>query len=308
MLRRRGFTLIELLVVIAIIAVLIALLLPAVQQAREAARRTQCKNNLKQIGLALHNYESTTTVFPPSSTSGLTKGVWGYPGSGPSDPNIHLHSFASLILPYVDQASLYGTIDYNVSSLAPANRTAAAKVLAFYRCPSYSGLSMSTDPLYTAGSLNNPNFAIRNYVAMGAKTVLGLAGAVPADGVMFPGSKTGFRDLTDGSSNTVVIAETREQSASVWIDGTSASVAARWTNLASPTFAGTSNSINYKPYFPGGVFPNSIGQLYGPSSQHTGGAHHLMCDGAVRFISENLDVVVYDALVSRNGGEVMGEF
>jgi len=308
MLRRRGFTLIELLVVIAIIAVLIALLLPAVQQAREAARRTQCKNNLKQIGLALHNYESTATVFPPSNTSGLTKGVWGYPGTGPNDPNIHLHSFASLILPYVDQASLYGTIDYNVSSLAPANRTAASKVLAFYRCPSYSGLSMSNDPLYSAGSLNNPNFAIRNYVALGAKTVLGLAGAVPAEGVMFPGSKTGFRDMPDGSSNTVVITETREQSASVWIDGTSASVAARWTNLASPIFAGTSNSINYKPYFPGGVFPNSIVQLYGPSSQHTGGAHHLMGDGAVRFLSENLDVVVYDALVSRNGGEVVGEF
>lgn len=308
MLRRRGFTLIELLVVIAIIAVLIALLLPAVQQAREAARRTQCKNNVKQIGLALQNYESNTKVFPPSSTSGLTKGVWGYPGSGPSDPNIHLHSFASLILPYVDQTSLYRTIDYNVSSLAPANRTAAAKVLPFYRCPSYSGQSMSTDPLYTAGSLNNPNFAIRNYVAMGAKTVLGLAGAVPAEGVMFPGSTNGFRNITDGSSSTVVIVETREQSASVWIDGTSASVAARWTNLASPTFAGTSNSINYKPYFPGGVFPNSIGQLYGPSSEHTGGAHHLMCDGAVRFISEKLDVVVYDALVSRNGREVVGEF
>lgn len=295
-------------VVIAIIAVLIAMLLPAVQQAREAAWRTQCKNNLKQIGLALHNYESTATVFPPSCTSGLRRGVWSYPGTGPSDPNIHLHSFASIILPYVEQASLYNTIDYNVSSLAPANRTAASKVLPFYRCPSYSGQSMSTDPLYTAGSLNNSNFAIRNYVAMGAKTVLGLAGAVPADGVMFPGSKNGFRNITDGSSNTVVIAETREQSASVWIDGTSASVAARWTNLASPTFAGTSNSINYKPYFPGGVFPNSIGQLYGPSSQHTGGAHHLMCDGAVRFISENLDVVVYDALVSRNGGEVVGEF
>ena len=120
--RRLGFTLIELLVVIAVIAVLIALLLPAVQQAREAARRTQCKNNLKQIGLAIHNYESSNRVFPPSSTSAFARGVWNWPGAGPNDRTIHLHSFASLVLPYLEGTNIYNGIDYNVSSLAPVNR------------------------------------------------------------------------------------------------------------------------------------------------------------------------------------------
>lgn len=304
---RSGFTLIELLVVIAIIAILIALLLPAVQQAREAARRTQCKNNLKQIGLAIHNYESTHRVFPPSSTSGFGRGVWGYPGTGPSDPNIHLHSFASLILPYVDGANLYNQIDYNVSSLDPTNRPIAEQVLSFYRCPSFSGPDFSDDPLYvtTAGF---DRFAIRNYVAMGARSVLGLSGAIPADGVMFPGSRTGFRDITDGTSNTIMIAETREQKASVWIDGTTAAVAARWVALVPPTYAGDTVSINYEPYFQGGVFPNSIGQNWGPSSFHEGGAQHLLCDGSVQFLSENLDVNLYDSLTTRSGGEVVGEF
>ena len=303
----RGFTLIELLVVIAIIAVLIALLLPAVQQAREAARRTQCKNNLKQIGLAFHNYEGSARVFPPSSISGFGSGVWFYPASGPADPTIRLHSFASLILPYVDGANLYNTIDYNVSSLAPANRTAASQVLSFYRCPSYAGPEFSSDPLYVT-TVGYDKFAIRNYVALGAKTVLGLSGAIPADGVLYPGSKTGFRDITDGTSNTILIAETREEKASVWIDGTSASVAARFMIPVPPTYSGTSSSINYQPYFQGGIFPNSIGQNWGPSSRHVGGAHHLLCDGSVRFLSENIDVVLYDALSSRNGGEVVGEF
>ncbi|MEZ6053038.1 MAG: DUF1559 domain-containing protein [Planctomycetaceae bacterium] len=94
----------------------------------------------------------------------------------------------------------------------------------------------------------------------------------------------------------------------MWIDGTTASVAARWTDLGSPTFSGNTVSINYTPYFPGGIFPNSIGQEYGPSSQHEGGAHHLLCDGSVHFLSENMDAEVYDALTTCAGNEVVGEF
>ena len=300
---QRGFTLIELLVVIAIIAVLIAFLLPAVQRAREAARRTQCQNNLTQMGLAIHNYEGANKVFPPSSISNFGQGVWGYPGSGSADPNIRLHSFASLILPYMDRANLYNAIDYNVSALSPANRTVASQVLSFYRCPSYAGAEFSTDPLYviTAGY---DKFAIRNYVAMGSKTVLGLSGAIPADGVMYPLSNTRFVDISDGTSSTIMIAESREEKASVWIDGTSASVAARYMVLVPPTYAGNTTAINYQPYFQGGIFPNSIGQNWGPSSRHEGGAHHLLCDGSLRFLSQKMDVVLYDSLTSRNGQEV----
>ena len=170
--RRPGFTLIELLVVIAIIAVLVALLLPAVQQAREAARRTQCKNNLKQIGLAIHNYESSNLVFPPSSTSAFTRGVWNWPGAGPNDRTIHLHSFASLILPYLEGTNIYNGIDYNVSSLAPANRAMASQILPFYRCPSYTGREFSNDPYYVT-TVGYDKFAIRNYVAMGRSPWLG---------------------------------------------------------------------------------------------------------------------------------------
>lgn len=305
--RQRGFTLVELLVVIAIIGILIALLLPAVQAAREAARRTQCKNNLKQIGLALHNYADSLKVFPPSSTSRMGAGAWNYPGSGPSDPNVHLHSFASLLLPYLEQGTVADRINYNVSALDPANRSIASQILPFYRCPSYAGRDYSDDPLYVT-TVGYDRFAIRNYVALGARTVVGLSGAVPADGVMFPASRTGFRDVIDGTSNTIAFAETREERSAIWIDGTSAAVAARWTDLTSPTFAGNTVSINYTPYFPGGVFPNSIGQAYGPSSFHPDGAQHALVDGSVQFLKETMDVNVYDALTTRAGGEVVAEY
>jgi hypothetical protein len=262
---------------------------------------------MKQIGIAIHNYEESHKVFPPSSTSGFGRGVWNWPGTGPNDRNIHLHSFASLILPNLDGANLQDQINYNVSALAPANQPAASNIIPVYRCPSYAGKDYSEDPLYVT-TVGYNRFAIRNYVALGARTVVGLSGAAPADGVMYPASRTGFRDVTDGVSNTILLAETREEKAAVWMDGTSAAVAGRAFAFAPPTFAANVVSINYEPYFPGGVFPNSIGQNWGPSSFHAGGAHHLLGDGSVHFLSENLDINVYDGLTTRNGREVVGAF
>ncbi|MFM8634879.1 MAG: DUF1559 domain-containing protein, partial [Planctomycetia bacterium] len=247
------------------------------------------------------------SVFPPSSNSGFTKGVWGYPGTGPTDPDIRLHSFASLILPFAEANNVFDSIDYSVSSLDTANRTAASNVLPMYRCPSYSGGIFSKDSLYVS-TVGYDKFAIRNYVTIGAKNVLGLSGAVPAEGVMHPQSATTFQQITDGTSKTLLLAETREENAAVWIDGTSAAVSARYMALVPPLYAGDSVSINYQPYFMPGVFPNSIGQNWGPSSQHAGGANHSLCDGSVRFLRDTIAVDTYDALSTRNGGDVVGAY
>lgn len=290
--RRRGFTLIELLVVIAIIAILIALLLPAVQQAREAARRTMCRNNLKQTGLALHNYASTFNVLPPGSTSIIDYGVWS---SNPSQ--YHLHSWASLILPNLDQSNLYQQVNYNVSALDLINQTAAAQKIAAYRCPSYVGNEYSLEPMYVALS---PRYAIRNYVAIGATTIGNLWKS--PDGSIYAQSTTRFSDITDGTSSTVLIAETREQNAAVWIDGGTASLTSRrYDDSNPPSYAAAEIAINFTPYY------NSAGQgidcLWAASSLHTDGAHHLFGDGSVHFLAQNMSARVYDALVTRAGGE-----
>lgn len=292
--RPRGFTLIELLVVIAIIAILIALLLPAVQQAREAARRTQCRNNLKQLGLALHNYHDSFTCFPPSTTSILDFGVWS---GTPSD--YHLHSWSTHILPYLDSSPLYNSINFNVSALHPANQTPAANQIPSYRCPSYTGAQYSRDTLYTRFF---DRYANRNYVALGGSDI-GKLWQDP-DGVISPRGPVRMRDITDGTSNTYVLAETREQNASVWIDGGVGAVAARRYDAANaPSYAGPELPLNYRPYYAAGG--SGIDSDWGPSSQHTGGVHHLLGDGGVRFVSQNISSTLYIALVSRAGGELL---
>jgi prepilin-type N-terminal cleavage/methylation domain-containing protein len=298
--RRPAFTLVELLVTIAIIALLVALLLPAVQAARESARRTHCGDNLKQIGLALANYEGTHKVFPPSTTAKLDFGVWS-----PEPAQYHHHSWMSMILPFIEQGSLYRLIDFEASSLDAANFDAASHVLKFYRCPSFSGHDYSQSPLYTALS---DRYAIRNYAAMGATTV-GKIYTRP-DGFIYPFSSTRMSDLKDGPSNTIFVVETREPDAFVWIDGSTAALTSHaYDDGDAEDYANPLSGLNYTPFFTafGG---QGIDCLYGPSSTHPQGVMHLMGDGSVHFISDSIDRALYDALVTRDGKEVVqpGDF
>ncbi|MCA9074728.1 MAG: DUF1559 domain-containing protein [Planctomycetaceae bacterium] len=194
--RRRGFTLIELLVVIAIIAILIALLLPAVQQAREAARRMQCKNNLKQLGLALHNYESTYTVFPMAGTRDTD------------------FSVQARLLPYVDQANLQNLLDFNEVAFSggfsakipnPLFVDAFATAIPLFLCPTDPAPSQTT----VTASGNNYTYGGLNYLmSFGSGTGINYDFHVPTDGIFFQYSRDSFRDITDGTSNTVVMSET----------------------------------------------------------------------------------------------------
>jgi prepilin-type N-terminal cleavage/methylation domain-containing protein len=301
---RDGFTLIELLVVIAIIGLLIGLLLPAVQAAREASRRSQCLNNLKQIGLALHNYESLIKRLPPSSSDSVLNGVWNWSAS----PVKKLHGWPTLLLAHLEESNLAGLVNFNVSALDPLNRAAASQAIAVYRCPSFDGPSYSSDPQYTAVS---PLLAIRNYVALGATTAgniywdPGWGTAETQDGSIYPQSHTRLKDIADGLSHTLLIAETREPDAAVWIDGTTASITShRVDDNNPPSYAGSENSLNYQPYY---VYSgsNSIDMQFGPSSMHSGAVAHLYADGSAQMLGDSIATVVYDALVTRSGGEVL---
>src|SRR5215210_3090349 len=188
--RRRfsAFTLVELLVVIAIIGMLVALLLPAAQQAREAARRSSCQNNMKQIGLAIAQYQLAKSFYPSSNTDDVFN--WD---DGLSELN---HSWASVIMPYMEESALKDKINFKISSMDPANQPAAGTIVSEYRCPSYIGPALTEDELYPAGK-----YAIGNYVSMGASDVDHVyAVSLKPEGVIFPASKIKPRDVTDGLS------------------------------------------------------------------------------------------------------------
>ncbi len=292
--RRSGFTLLELLVVIAVVATLVGLLLPAVQQVRESARQSQCRNNLHQFGLALHNYHDVHRVFPPSSTNDVEQGGWI------GDPSArHLHSWCDQILPQLDQMPLYNQIDFGVSSLHPNNRAAGEVQLAVFRCPSYAGEKVSRHRNYTRFG---PAYSITNYVAMGATSAGaiygGNTGLFLPEGILYPLSSVAMREIDDGVSNTFLMVETREENHAVRVDGgMMAVVSTPYDEGNSPTYAGSQIALNVTPYF---EYSNPQVK-WGPSSQHSGGAMHLFADGAVRFVSNSISRRTYMGLTTRAG-------
>ena len=283
----RGFTLVELLVVIAIIGMLVALLLPAVQHAREGARRTSCANNVKQIGLAIAGYQDSKGAFPPSSTDDLY--VWDDGGT------LRNHSWASLITPWFEEGALHDKINFAVSAMAALNQSIAGTVLPIYRCPSYTGPALTDDSHYPPGL-----YAIGNYVSVGATDIDHIyAISVKPEGVIYPVSHVRPKEVTDGLSKTMFIAESREERMRVWIDGRTAANTVLPYDLDSG--ANSIISLNYTPYYNDG----DIVCDYGPSSMHTGGAYHLFGDGSVHFLSNDIGVTIYLALCTRAGGEIV---
>lgn len=330
MLRRRsGFTLIELLVVIAIIAVLIALLLPAVQSAREAARRAQCINNLKQISLAAHNYHDVNGAFPMSNYVANVAGGTTYQ-TGWTEPNapgccpFGSYSWAALILGFIEGNNTFNSINFTLPAYAAsipetagpwggstgnrgpqgavANSTVSVMAPNSYSCPSVPDviLSVATSP--------GPRGAWKDY---GMNTGTGFAGCCPerlgggatsGDGMGTVNISLNLRDVTDGTSNTFHFMELSRNAEHSWVAKNTGSNQFMWTHHPSQgmTVAGELGSSS-PPFPPNSNFPNSRGAIGG----HPGGINVSFADGHVAFIKNSISFQVYRGLFSRNRGEVI---
>lgn len=331
--KRRGFTLIELLVVIAIIAILIALLLPAVQQAREAARKTQCKNNLKQIGLALHNYYDSFMVFPAGQYTDLS-GLLATP-QVIDDRTNSMWGWSVMILPQLEQLNLFEALDVGPSSFEdaandPARLALLQTPLPVFICPSdpEPGVNRNRPFLAKTGGFlvgmtlaQDTEFAKSNY--------MGVNGDKGSDGMFDSGGNRHFEfgDVTDGTTNTFFVGERRSRShpqqtvpegawAGIWAgqEGSGNGITNVWCLLGQTGYKMNTGQHSLDP-----TDTNATDQpLIAFSSEHVGGAHFLMVDGSARFVSENIqwnddvagpnDIGLYHSLGSKNDNNLIGDF
>lgn len=332
--RRRGFTLIELLVVIAIIAVLVAILLPAVQQAREAARQSQCRNNLKQLGIAMHSYHEAMGMFPKAISELATGGTQDlYRG----------FSAHAMLLPYLDQSGLYNQINFSVVTDAGVNLQLSRNIINSFLCPSdlrYNSTS-ATDVRYNGSGVN--------YAVSAGPNLFWSVAATEQNGMFNFRVPVRMADITDGSSNVIAAMEQiipagddRGKLASTVYLGTAGSMANSFaTEITLQAFAGTctgtatmnaSYNENTK-WLNGGMGQTVLATLNPPNStrpnciiscsgcwagtgngvwtarsRHAGGVHALIGDGAVKFISDSFDLLTWQRLGARADGKPVGEF
>jgi prepilin-type N-terminal cleavage/methylation domain-containing protein len=301
---RRGFTLIELLVVIAIIAVLIGLLLPAVQKIREAANRMKCSNNLKQIGLALHNYESRNGEFPP----GFGSLVMPDDHNSPNGPG---WGWAAYLLSDLEQTNLYQQIDLSRSILHSSHAPMRTQVLSVFLCPSDPAKPVipvyQFDGGFTGSILTQAGRS--NYVAVFGTGEVGEDPPEIADGVFYRNSRTTTADVADGLSNTFFVGERGSRLAvQTWLGAIYGSgvprhpligPAAGWDGEGAAV-----HILGHASSEPGHTPNGSSLHVDDFSSFHTSGVLFLRGDGSIRTITDSINPSVYQAMVTRAGGEV----
>ena len=332
---RRGFTLIELLVVIAIVAVLMAILLPAVQSARSAARRTQCRNNLKQIGLALSNYEEQMRVYPPGYVARNV--ARSEPAAAETGPGF---AWSAMLLPFLDRAGIHSQIDFDGNATDADSLQASRDTVPLFLCPSDSAPD-AFDLIVGTAVYTLPR---SNYAGMyGYGDITARPGSPFPRGLLYRNSDVRSGDITDGASNTIAVAERAYEhdfedgeppviAATTWYAAIPG--AQRPSGMTMPAMGGgmmmmppegsaslVLGHVGQMMTMGGGGMggmgggmtmqmhhtPNTTNHIVNFSSHHPGGIHYLMADGSVRFLSEDIEYSTFRYLGQIDDGQIVGE-